>query len=653
MGMSSSQARLLSLTSRMHDIEYKAQKLEAQKLQMANESAHVYQKYANALNATTIQLKQIGSDGSAISIDATYNNMVNNGYIIKFEDKVKVTQVTADNYNLAAGNKDYFIYLETGESGAPAGYTPIYTASQLQNISMNGKYILMSDIDMKGVNWTPLGTTTNPFIGIFDGNGHTISNYTINSTNSNVGLFGAIKNATITNVNISNSSITSNGNQVGGLVGYALNSTISNCTGNSITVKGNSQVGGLIGRADSSEINNSAISGDVKSETSYTGGFVGYVVASTITNSTASVNVEGLSKMNIELGATSQCIGGFVGYLLNSSNPSSQSTIDNCSASGNVTGTREVGGFAGAAGQGTQISNSSATGTVNGNLTEPFNIASINSYNYGGFIGYNIGTITNCSSTGSVSGLANVGGFVGRNTDGTISNSYSTGAVSTISGVDATTGKVLDYNNEAGFVGNNLATITNSYFNSDSAGTDRIASYNTGKYQVTDASIAEIQEVAGPTTSPSVNSPSITYTNNSDAANKASNLFEEIKLNGYEIINGDITSPVDGNEDNSVWFANMLSNGLLSIYKLDTTTGEYYQTNIATDTNLQEVADETELKKAEVEYEASMRKIDAKDKQYDVELAHLENERNAIKTEMDTLKTVIKDNVDRTFKLFG
>ena len=68
---------------------------------------------------------------------------------------------------------------------------------------------------------------------------------------------------------------------------------------------------------------------------------------------------------------------------------------------------------------------------------------------------------------------------------------------------------------------------------------------------------------------------------------------------------------------------------------------------------LQEVPDEVELKKAEAEYEADMRKIDSKDKRYDVELAHLENERNAIKTEIDTLKTVAKDNVDRTFKLFG
>ena len=38
MGLSSSQARLLSLTGRMHQIEYGAQKLEAQKLQLANET---------------------------------------------------------------------------------------------------------------------------------------------------------------------------------------------------------------------------------------------------------------------------------------------------------------------------------------------------------------------------------------------------------------------------------------------------------------------------------------------------------------------------------------------------------------------------------------------------------------------------------------
>ena len=79
----------------------------------------------------------------------------------------------------------------------------------------------------------------------------------------------------------------------------------------------------------------------------------------------------------------------------------------------------------------------------------------------------------------------------------------------------------------------------------------------------------------------------------------------------------------------------------------------YAEVNIATDTSLQEVSDETELKKAEAKYEADMRKINAKDKKFDTDLAAMEQERNAIKTEIDTLKSVAKDNVDRTFKLFS
>ena len=76
-------------------------------------------------------------------------------------------------------------------------------------------------------------------------------------------------------------------------------------------------------------------------------------------------------------------------------------------------------------------------------------------------------------------------------------------------------------------------------------------------------------------------------------------------------------------------------------------------TNVSIETSLQEVSDEKELKKAEAKYEADMRAIDRKDRKYDTELAACDTERNAIKQEMDTLKTVAKDNVDRTFKLFG
>ena len=64
MGMSSSQARLLNLTSRMHQIEYKAAKLEAEKLQMANESRRAFLEYQNAMDQTKLQRQTLGSDAS-------------------------------------------------------------------------------------------------------------------------------------------------------------------------------------------------------------------------------------------------------------------------------------------------------------------------------------------------------------------------------------------------------------------------------------------------------------------------------------------------------------------------------------------------------------------------------------------------------------
>ena len=80
---------------------------------------------------------------------------------------------------------------------------------------------------------------------------------------------------------------------------------------------------------------------------------------------------------------------------------------------------------------------------------------------------------------------------------------------------------------------------------------------------------------------------------------------------------------------------------------------ELRDTNVSVETSLREVDDEKELKKAEAQYEADMRRIDMKERRYDTELAGLDAERNAVKNEMETLKTVAKDNVDRTFRLFS
>ena len=61
---------------------------------------------------------------------------------------------------------------------------------------INGNFYLAADIDLGGKLWTPIGTTANPFNGVFFGNGHTISNITIaqasHTEDKNLGLFGVV-----------------------------------------------------------------------------------------------------------------------------------------------------------------------------------------------------------------------------------------------------------------------------------------------------------------------------------------------------------------------------------------------------------------------------------------------------------------------------
>jgi hypothetical protein len=85
------------------------------------------------------------------------------------------------------------------------------------------------------------------------------------------------------------------------------------------------------------------------------------------------------------------------------------------------------------------ISDCYATGSVTGN------------YEVGGLVGWNEGTVSNSCSTGSVSGEGHVvGGLVGLNWYGTVNNSYSTG-------------NVTGSHQVGGLVGGNSGNVSNSY----------------------------------------------------------------------------------------------------------------------------------------------------------------------------------------------
>ena len=61
MGISSNQARLMTLTARQHDLELRAQSISARKMVMAMESQQVATKYSDALNQQVIQFKDSSS----------------------------------------------------------------------------------------------------------------------------------------------------------------------------------------------------------------------------------------------------------------------------------------------------------------------------------------------------------------------------------------------------------------------------------------------------------------------------------------------------------------------------------------------------------------------------------------------------------------
>ena len=75
MGMAASQARLLSLTSRLHDVELKAQSIESQKIALATQKDELYQNYCDALDATKIQVAFRNDDATVKYVDANFSTL--------------------------------------------------------------------------------------------------------------------------------------------------------------------------------------------------------------------------------------------------------------------------------------------------------------------------------------------------------------------------------------------------------------------------------------------------------------------------------------------------------------------------------------------------------------------------------------------------
>ncbi|MDE7443868.1 MAG: hypothetical protein K2M65_06880 [Muribaculaceae bacterium] len=159
----------------------------------------------------------------------------------------------------------------------------------------NGEVVMLADIDMTGMNWTPIGNVTgstiassaptlgtgNPFKGIFNGNGHTIRNLAMSTDDAQcLGLFGICENATVKNLNIDASCSLKVANEemaygcaYGFIAGVIMNSTVENVkvsgtVPSSLLYKGATKyfasLGGVVGFSSKSTMRNCSFDGKIE-----------------------------------------------------------------------------------------------------------------------------------------------------------------------------------------------------------------------------------------------------------------------------------------------------------------------------------------------------------------------------------------------------
>jgi hypothetical protein len=256
-----------------------------------------------------------------------------------------------------------------GGTGEPNDPYQIATAKQLLSIDKDKALLQKHYILINTIDLadTPVyGNVFRTFTGSFDGNGYTIQNFGSEEIPVGGGLFARIgSGGEVKNLGIVHAHVQSQGVLTGTNDG-----TVRNCYCTGAVV--NDSSGGLI---------------------EYNGW------GATVTDCYSEAEVSGPNN-----------VGGLMG--------SNSGMVSRCHSSGKVTGLRNVGGLIG------------VCGGEEGQVSFCYSTSEVTGINYvGGLIGYSLGVVSDCHSSGSVTGTAgDTGGLIGYNR-GTISSCYSTSQV--------------------------------------------------------------------------------------------------------------------------------------------------------------------------------------------------------------------------------
>ena len=370
------------------------------------------------------------------------------GHIWKKEGTQSATLTASRILNLGTVKPDNFIPAKGYEE--INGIYHIYNADGLKAWAsvLNKDVILEKDIDLTGVEWTPVGSDMNTgYAGEFNGNGKFIYNLTINSTESNVGFFGGLAaGGTVHDVKFANAQVTatSGGAHAGVIAGASM------------------------GKIESCNVRSSTVSGI------YAGAIVG----------NNSVQVNGCNALDVTIHADKQ--GGQAGGIAGVN----YGKIEYCTVSGKsfITANASNSRAGGIAGYTSEESGVSTSGRL---LKCAVDGATISGTMAGGIAGENnFGIVAQCIANkvivthSSDEASTRLGGVVGYNTRGNVVASYA--AYSTVGGQGLTSesmGGIVGYNNtQNAFIYGCYSTHVSilGSVNGDEAGIGSIAGYTSG-----------------------------------------------------------------------------------------------------------------------------------------------------------------------------
>ncbi len=310
-----------------------------------------------------------------------------------------------------------------GGSGVEAAPYQVATTEQLDEVRRvpDAWFVQIADIDAgetkdwdDGKGFEPIRGRDGGFSGMYDGDGHTISNLTIDRAGeSRIGLFGFVDGGVLENIVLEN-----------------------------VTITGESSVGSLIGYNSEGDVHDAHITGHISGR-NLVGGMIGNNRGGMVYQSSAGVEVHGKHVENTYSGNN---IGGLVGV--------NYGDIRYSYATGDLTGINRVGGLVGMNGSfysGGNVIMSYATGNASGD------------HRVGGLIGRHFsGQIRDSYAIGTASGESEIGGLIG-NASGSVYNAYAIGTVS---------GRSL----VGGLIGNLaliLTPVKDSYWNTETTGRNR------------------------------------------------------------------------------------------------------------------------------------------------------------------------------------